>query len=63
MEEVYANTLKRTESERKRYRDLYRVDYTDGVQFDLVIDTATHDLKGVVQLILGEYEKWRSAAK
>jgi cytidylate kinase len=58
VEEIYENTKKRMESERKRYWDLYRVDYTDKSQFDLVIDTGRHGPGEVVNIIVAEYQKW-----
>ncbi len=63
VEEIYGNTLKRTESERKRYRDLYDIDFTDKSQFDLVVDTDKNDLEAVIGIILAAYEKWLSAGK
>ncbi len=62
VDEVYANTLKRMESERKRYRDLYQVDYTDKDQFDLVINTAHYDLDAVTDIVLKEYGAWQNSA-
>jgi cytidylate kinase len=61
VEEIYASTDKRMESERKRYWDLYQVDYTNKDQFDLVIDTGRYNLDEVVSIVCEEYEKWRKA--
>lgn len=60
IEEVLENTVKRMNSERKRYLQLYNVDFTDKQQFDLVIDTATNNLNKVIKIIIAAYLKWRS---
>lgn len=49
----------RTESEQKRYATLYGVDYTDETQFDLVIDTTTHDLPTVAAMVVEKYGEWK----
>lgn len=58
-EEIYEKIVKRLESEKKRYKDLYGVDHTDKSNFDLVIDTNKNNLEEVVNIILTEYQKWR----
>lgn len=58
VEEVYENTVKRQESEQKRYANLYRIDVTDKSHFDLVIDTETHDLNGVIGIVIAAYKEW-----
>lgn len=57
-EEVYLHLIMRIESEKKRYKALYNLDYPTLSDFDLVIDTATHPLEEVVQLILDKYKEW-----
>src|SRR5262249_52111651 len=52
IEEVRADIEKRVASERKRYRALYDLDYTDESQFDLVVNTAEHPLEEVAQIIV-----------
>ena len=59
LDEVYANTVQRMESERKRYRDLYGVEVTDTSQFDLVVNTETNNLERVIAIVVAAYEKWR----
>jgi CMP/dCMP kinase len=56
--QVLDDTLARTESEKKRYRDLYDVDFTDFRGYDLVIDTGVNDLNAVVAMIVGAYREW-----
>lgn len=58
MSEVYEKTLKRTESERKRYWNLYKIDYTDKANFDLVVDTQRNNLAEVVAIVSAAYEEW-----
>ncbi len=57
-EEVYENTLKRLESERKRYQNLYNVDIGDKSNFDLVVDTEKNNLEKVVNIVADAYKKW-----
>lgn len=63
IDEVYGNTLKRIESEQKRYRNLYDIDITDKKNFDLVIDTETHGLEEVIDMVIAAYQKWLNAAE
>lgn len=58
IEEVYGNTARRVESEKKRYQDLYQIDYMDKTNFDLVVDTKVNDLERVIGIIVSEYKKW-----
>jgi cytidylate kinase len=58
-DEVYKKITERLESEKKRYKELYNVDYTDKNNFDLVVDTNKNNLEEVVAIILAEYKKWR----
>jgi len=60
MNEVRDNTLKRVESEKKRYWNLYAVDITDKTQFDLVVDTADKSIEEVVNVVIEAYQKWLS---
>lgn len=59
--EVLENTLKRRESEKKRYWDLYKVDNTDQKLFDLVVDTGVHDLEEVADIVIAKYREWLKA--
>lgn len=61
LEELRKKTLQRVESEQKRYRALYGVDFTDKKQFDLVVDTAKNDLPAVVDIVTAAYQKWLAA--
>ena len=56
---VYKKITERLESEKKRYKELYNIDYTDKSNFDLVVDTNKNNLEEVVKIILTEYKKWR----
>ncbi|GAG16314.1 unnamed protein product, partial [marine sediment metagenome] len=42
----------REQSERKRYKELYNVDYYDKKLYDLVIDTTNLSIKEVVEKII-----------
>ena len=57
-EEIYEKIMRRLESEKKRYQELYGVDHTEKNNFDLVIDTNKNDLNQVVEIILEAYKKW-----
>ena len=57
-EEVYEKIIERLNSEKKRYRELYNLDYTNKENFDLVVDTERNDLGQVVEIILNEYKNW-----
>jgi len=61
IDEVYDNTLKRIESEQKRYKNLYNIDVTDKTNFDLVVDTDIHNLEEVTDMVIAEYRKWLNA--
>ncbi len=61
VEEILENTLRRTESECKRYRRLYNIDFTDKSQFDLVVDTDKNDLQAVIEIVVEAYQKWLKA--
>lgn len=58
VEEVYENTVKRLESEQKRYSNLYQVDVTDKAHFDLVVDSGINDLNAVVGIVVTKYQEW-----
>lgn len=59
VEEVIQSAKTRSESERKRYSELYGIkDYTDPTNFDLVIDTEKNNLEQVTQIILEKYNEW-----
>lgn len=60
IDEVYENTLRRVESERKRYESLYNLDITDKMKFDLVVDTKVNNLEEVIEIVAVAYQKWLS---
>ncbi len=49
---TYENIKKRKESEKKRYKEYYSLDYTNPDNYDLVIDTTSLAVKGVIGKIL-----------
>ena len=58
LEDLMETTRTRRNMELNRYKNLYQVDLADLTPFDLVVDTAKHDLDGVVQIILERYRKF-----
>ncbi len=58
LEEVYKNIQERLASEKKRYKELYNIDYTKKENFNLVIDTNENNLEETVEIILKEYNNW-----
>mgnify|MGYP001559943827 CR=1 FL=1 len=58
VEEARKNIEIRAASEKKRYANLYGIDPTDPVHFDLVVDTKTNNLDRVVEVVLKNYKKW-----
>jgi cytidylate kinase len=59
----YAQLLQdRLDSESRRYKTLYDIDPYVMSNYDLVVDTAEHDLKAVIELVLTEYRAWLQQA-
>ncbi len=58
-DEIYTKIIKRLESEKKRYQELYGIDHTNKENFDIVIDTSKNNLEQVAEIIVTEYKKWR----
>lgn len=56
VQELIEQTASRKEDERRRYEHLYQLDVTDLTPFDLVLNTAEHDLNAVVQIVLEKYQ-------
>jgi cytidylate kinase len=56
--QMLENTIKRIESEKKRFNDLYAVDFTDVRNYDLIVDTGARDLPSVVSTIVRAYHEW-----
>lgn len=50
----------RTESEARRYRDYYGLDYADHAHYDLVVDTSDRSVDEVIQLIFEHFDAERS---
>jgi cytidylate kinase len=58
-EALYAKTLQdRLDSETKRYMSLYNVNPYNPANYDLVVDTATHDIETVQKIVLEAYSNW-----
>ncbi len=55
LDDVHEKLLARIETERKRYGEKYKVDYTDESQYDLVIDTTKFPLEEVARQIVEKY--------
>lgn len=58
VEETYGKTIQRLESERKRYMDLYGIDFTDKENFDLYLDTSLNTLEEVIDMVISAYDAW-----
>ena len=56
--EVREKTVKRIQSEKKRYESLYNIDVTDKTHFDLIVDTGTNNLEEVITKVVAAYQKW-----
>jgi len=57
--EAYAKQLQlRLDSESKRYLSLYDQNPYDTSNYDLIVDTAIHDLGAVQSIILEKYRTW-----
>ncbi len=52
MKEAMKNIRKRRESEKKRYKELYNLDYYDKKNYDLVVDTTKINAEQVAQKIV-----------
>ena len=58
--EVIAGIRNRVASNKKRYHDLYNIDFQDLKNFDLIIDTSTTNLEQTVDQIKQSYKSWLS---
>jgi CMP/dCMP kinase len=63
VQEVRNSIDRRFASEQKRYAALYRVNATDPLNFDIVINTKHNDLKTVTAIVGAAYHAWRIAEK
>ena len=61
VESVRESIARRFESEQKRYFDLYGVNPTDTLNFDMVITTSQNDLETVTAMALASFNAWRAA--
>lgn len=52
------NTVRRVESEKKRFSDLYAIDFTDIKNYDLIVDTGANDLPAVISTIVEAFHQW-----
>jgi cytidylate kinase len=59
--DVRASIQRRFASEQKRYFDLYQVNPTDSLNFDIVLTTKRNDLKTVTAIARAAYGAWRNA--
>jgi CMP/dCMP kinase len=60
IEELVHTTEMRKQSEQKRYKNLYGLDVADLKPFDLVVNTAHHNLDEVVRIVLDAYRDFLS---
>lgn len=58
VEEVRRSIARRFASERKRYAALYGVDFTDPLNFDLVVNTRENDLATATAIVEAAYRAW-----
>lgn len=58
LEDVKEKIHERMESNKKRYKELYGIDYLDTEQFDLVIDTSNTTPDEVTSRIIAGYNEW-----
>ncbi len=57
-DEVLSDTMRRVESERKRYESLYGIDFMKKDNFDLIVDTKENNLEQVIQIVIDNYQDW-----
>jgi CMP/dCMP kinase len=62
VEEVRQSIERRSESEQKRYAALYAVNFTDPLNFDIVINTKDNDLLTVTAIVGAAFRAWRGDA-
>tara|TARA_Y100000310_G_scaffold337750_1_gene425643 strand:+ start:163 stop:726 length:564 start_codon:yes stop_codon:yes gene_type:complete len=63
LRQTVENLKKRERSERKRYKDYYKVDYSDPKLYDLIINTSEITVGEVVKQILALVEARKSSPK
>ena len=52
IKELIKKIKQREQSERKRYKELYKIDYHDKKLYDLMIDTTKLSVKEVIEKIM-----------
>lgn len=57
--EVRESIERRFASEQKRYFDLYGINPTDPLNFDIIVNTKGNDLKTVTAIVLAAYKAWQ----
>lgn len=57
LEQTQKNIARRTESEKKRYKEYYGMDYTEEKHYDLVVDTNNKTVEEVLREVLKNLEK------
>jgi len=57
-QEVRTSIQRRFESEQRRYKSLYDVDFTNPENFDIVLNTKDNDLPIIVGMLKGSYAAW-----
>jgi cytidylate kinase len=58
VDEYSKHLQQRLDSESRRYKKLYDIDPYVTDNYDLVVDTATNDLKQVIDIVLTQYRRW-----
>ncbi len=58
LNQLFDDTLKRIASEKKRFWDLYHIDFTDTKNYDVIIDTGVNDLRKVIEMAVNAYHVW-----
>lgn len=61
--DVRASIERRFISEQKRYFDLYGVNPTDTLNFDMILTTKNNNLKTVTNIARAAYDAWRNTEK
>jgi CMP/dCMP kinase len=59
--EVRRSIIRRFDSEKKRYRALYGVDFTDPMNFDVTLSTRENGLQTVAAMVCATYSAWASS--
>jgi cytidylate kinase len=58
VDEIRESIERRFASEQKRYLDLYGINPTDPLNFDIIVNTKDNDLKTVTAIVLAAYKAW-----